>query len=155
MRFYLIDRIEEIRYGDYATAVKCVTLSEEIFNEHFPGHPIFPGSLLMEGMAQLAGSLFELTMRHREEPMLRAVLSLVNRLKFRRPVVPGDRVLIRATITSMHTESGMAKVKAEVDGTVCSQGELMFTFHDIANPLLQDEREDLYRCCMRNTRVVE
>jgi len=65
MRFYLYDRVEEICYGRYMVAVKCITLADDVFDEHFPGHPIFPGSLIMEGLAQLGGALFELTMRER------------------------------------------------------------------------------------------
>ena len=61
MRFFLADRIIEIDYGNYLIGIKAIALADDTFNEHFPGYPIFPGSLILEGAAQLAGSFFELT----------------------------------------------------------------------------------------------
>lgn len=155
MRYYLIDRIEEIKYGSYLKAVKCVTLSDDVFNEHFPGYPIYPGCLILEGMAQAAGSLFELTMMHRDEKVKRCVLSIVNRMKFRGAVYPGDRIIITAAMNASREDSGVASVSAEVDGKICAEGEITFTFHDISNDSLEDNRQDLYRNCMRNAKVIE
>lgn len=155
MRYYLIDRIEEIKYGGYLKAVKCVTLSDDVFNEHFPGYPIYPGCLILEGMAQAAGSLFELTMMHRGEKVKRCVLSIVNRVKFRGAVYPGDRIIITAAMTASREDSGVASVSAGVDGKICAEGEITFTFHDISNDTLEDNRQDLYRNCMRNAKVIE
>ena len=155
MRFYMVDRIEEIKYGEHIIGVKCISMSDDVFNEHFPGYPIFPGSLLMEGMAQLAGSLFELTMMHRNEKVLRCVLSMVNRMKFRSLVVPGDKVILKAMAASVHSDCALVKVRATVDDRVCAEGELTFTFHDVENPLVEAERENLYRSYMRHAKVVE
>jgi 3-hydroxyacyl-[acyl-carrier-protein] dehydratase len=154
MRFYLVDRVEELRYGDSIVAVKCVSLSEDVFNEHFPGHPILPGSLVLEGLAQTAGTLFELTAMHEEIPVLRSVLSIVNRMKFRNPVYPGDRMILKAKIISRREDCGVASVTAEVDGSICAEGELTFMFVPISNEALEKNRADLYRNCMRNTRIL-
>ena len=154
MRYYLLDRIDEIRYGDRIAAVKCVSLSDDIFNEHFPGHPIYPGSLILEACAQTAGALFELTMINSGKEVLRCVLSIVNRLKFRSPVYPGDKIILRATCLSIRDDSGVASVSAEVDGTVCAEGELTFTFHRITNKILEENRKTLYDHCMRSTRII-
>jgi 3-hydroxymyristoyl/3-hydroxydecanoyl-(acyl carrier protein) dehydratase len=150
----MIDRIEEIKYGDHIKAVKCVTLSEDIFNEHFPGYPIFPGSLLLEGLAQLSGALFELTLKNDGKPVLRSVLSIVNRLKFRKPIVPGDKIQLWAKIKSSRIDSGLVMVRAEVDEAICAEGEFTFTFHDILNEFLEKNRNELYESCMKNTRII-
>jgi 3-hydroxyacyl-[acyl-carrier-protein] dehydratase len=154
MRYYMLDRIEEIRYGDYITAVKGVSLSEDLFNEHFPGNPLFPGSLIMEALAQTAGSLFELTMMHENRPVLRSVLSIVNRMKFRNPAYPGDRIILKAKVVSVREESGVAAVTAEIDGAICAQGELTFTFVNVSNAVLEANRAMLYETCMRRARII-
>ncbi len=155
MRFHLIDRIEEICYGKYITAVKCITLADDVFNEHFPGYPVFPGTLILEGLAQLGGSFFELMMKNDGLPIKRCILSIVNKLKFRRPAQPGDRLLMRADLVSMKDDYGVVKVKAEIEGEICAEGELTFVFMDIQNDTLTNSREELYDICMKNTKVIE
>jgi 3-hydroxyacyl-[acyl-carrier-protein] dehydratase len=154
MRFYQIDRIIEIKYGEYVTGVKAIALAEDVFNEHFPGFPVYPGSLLLEGGAQLAGSFFELTMEHQELPLRRCVLSIVNRFKFRRPAYPGDRLLFRVTQRAMHTDYGVAAIEILIGDELCAEGELTFTFHAIANQLLHEARAELYRLWLREVNVV-
>lgn len=152
MRFHLIDRIEEIAYNEHITAVKCVSLSDDVFDEHFPGRPVFPGSLIVEGLAQLGGAFFELIMKREGRPVRECVLSIVNRMKFRRPVYPGDRIAMRADVVSYRDDYGVVSVSGAVDGEVCAEGELTFTFLDIADEALQRSRLELYRICMKNTR---
>jgi 3-hydroxymyristoyl/3-hydroxydecanoyl-(acyl carrier protein) dehydratase len=152
MRFHLLDRIEEVRYNDYITAVKCVSLSDDVFDEHFPGHPVYPGSLVIEALAQLGGSFFELILKHEGKPPRQSLLSIVNRMKFRRPVFPGDRMLLKAEMVARRDEYGVVVVSAEVDNERCAEGELTFTFMDIADDRLHDSRLELYKICMANTR---
>jgi len=154
MRFHLLDRIEEISYNNHITAVKCVSLSDDVFDEHFPGHPVYPGSLIIEGLAQLGGSFFELIMKREGKPSLRSVLSIVNRMKFRRPVFPGDRMFLRADMVSFRDDFGVVRVQSEVDGEICAEGELTFTFMDIRDENLHGSRLELYNICMKNTRVL-
>jgi 3-hydroxyacyl-[acyl-carrier-protein] dehydratase len=155
MRFHLIDRIEEICYGKYITAVKCITLADDVFNEHFPGYPVFPGTLILEGLAQLGGSFFELMMKKEGKPIKRCILSIVNKMKFRRPAEPGDRLLMRADLDSMKDDYGVVKVSAEIEGEMCAEGELTFVFMDIKNDTLTSSRWELYDICMKNTKVIE
>lgn len=155
MRFHLIDRIEKICYGKCIIGVKCITLADDIFNEHFPGYPIFPGSLILEGLAQLAGSFFEIMMKEKDLPLRRSVLVIVNKLKFRKSAVPGDKLIYRSDIISMKDDYGVAKVKAELDGEICAEGELTFSFVDIHDRKLQKAREDMYKICMKNTKVIK
>lgn len=155
MRFHLIDRIETISYGKYITAVKCITLADDVFNEHFPGYPVFPGSLILEGLAQLGGSFFELMMKNNNLPVKRSILSIINKFKFRKPAVPGDKLLYRADLVTMREEYGVVKVQAEIDGEICADGELTFTFLDIADENLHESRMTLYKICTKNTKMIQ
>lgn len=155
MRFHLIDRIEEICYGKYITAVKCITLADDVFDEHFPGYPVFPGSLILEGLAQLGGSFFELMMEHEGKSVKCSILSIINKMKFRKPAIPGDKLLYRADIASMRDDFGVVKVQALIENDVCAEGELTFTFMDIPDETLRNSRMELYKICMKNTRVIE
>lgn len=156
MRFHLVDRITEICYDKYIIGVKCITLADDVFNEHFPGHPIFPGSLIMEGMAQLAGSFFEIMMHEKKLPMKRSVLTIVNHLKFNKAAYPGDRLIYRADIKSFRTdEFGVAKVVATNDGVIYAEGEFLFSFFDIPSEKLEASRRELYDICLKFAKIVE
>jgi len=154
MRFHLIDRIETVCYGKYITAVKCVSLADDVFNEHFPGYPIFPGTLILEGLAQLGGSFFELMLKEQGVTSKRAVLTIVTQMKFKRPAGPGDRLEYRADLVTMKDDFGVVKVLAKLDGEQCAEGELMFSFAEIHNQRLQDSRLSIYEICMKNARIV-
>ena len=155
MRFHLIDRIEEICYGRHIVGVKCISLSDDVFNEHFPGYPIFPGSLVLEGMAQLAGSFFEIMMDHQGIERRQSVLVMANRVKWMRPAEPGDRIVFRADIQSMREDFGVARVVASIDGEPSASGELTFSFVHIDDENLRRTRGDLYRFCMKKTVVID
>lgn len=155
MRFHMIDRIEEIRRWKRITAVKCISLADDVFNEHFPGYPIFPGSLILEGLAQLAGSFFEMAMKDRGESNRRTVLSIVREFKIRQPAGPGDRLLYTAEIRSMQEGFGVAAVEATLDGKPCATGELMFTFVTLDNESLTRSRNELYEIVTRDTRFLD
>jgi len=155
MRFHLVDRIDEICYGNYIKGVKCITLADDVFNEHFPGYPIYPGSLIQEGLAQLAGSFFEIMMDHQGVPIKHSVLSIVTRMKFRKPAGPGDRLVYRADIKVMRDDYGVATVQAQLDGDALADGELTFSFIDVADPQLLHSRREIYKVCTRNTKIIE
>ncbi len=155
MRYHLVDRIDEICYGRYITGCKCITLADDVFNEHFPGYPIFPGSLIQEGLAQLAGSFFEIMIHKQELPVRHSVLSIVNKMKFRKMAQPGDKLLYRADITVMREDYGIAKVAASLDGEVLAEGEMTFSFIVLADETLYKSRRAIYDICMRNTKVIE
>lgn len=154
MRFHMIDRIESICSERYISAVKCISLSDDVFNEHFPGYPIFPGSLIIEGLAQLGGSFFEITMKERGVPAKRAVLSIVRQFKLRRPAGPGDKLLYRAEIISFQDDYGVVNVMASLDNDICAEGELMFHFVDLPNETIQQSREELYGIVTKNMKVI-
>lgn len=154
MRFHLVDRIDEICYGKYIIGVKCVTLADDVFNEHFPGYPIFPGSLILEGLAQLAGSFFEIMMKENKLPPKRSVMSIINKIKFRKPVIPGDKLLYRVEIIMMRDDYGVVKAEAKLNDEVCAEGKLTFSFVNVSDKKLQESREEMYKICMKNVKVV-
>jgi 3-hydroxyacyl-[acyl-carrier-protein] dehydratase len=154
MRFFLIDRIEEICYGKYITGIKSISLSDDTFNEHFPGYPVFPGTLIIEAVAQLSGSLFELTLEHSNKPIKRSVLSIVNHFKFKKPVYPGDRLILRVDIKKLEEDYGVVKTSIEVEGDVYCHGELTFMFVEIDNPELHKARNKLYKIWMRSANQI-
>ena len=151
MRFHMIDRIEEICRWNHITAVKCISLSDDVFNEHFPGYPIFPGSLIMEGLAQLSGSFFEMAMQQEEARTKRAILTVIREFKIKQPAGPGDKLLYRAEITARNEEYGVTAVTAMLEGELCAKGELMFSFVDPPNEKISRSREELYAIVTRQT----
>lgn len=155
MRFHLLDRIEEFSYGKYAIGIKCVSLSDDTFNEHFPGFPIFPGTLIVEGLAQLGGFLLEATLTHRNLPQSRSVLSIINHFKFKKPVWAGDRLYFRSDVVSLHDEFSVVKVEATRDTEIIARGELTFSFVQIDHSSLQSSRDDLYKILTRTARIVK
>ena len=106
----------------------------------------------MEGLAQLAGSFFEMALTDRGQPHLRAVLSIVREFKIRQPAGPGDRLSYTAEIRALQEGFGAAMVEATLDGALCARGELMFTFVKLENEVLSRSRNELYEIVTRNTR---
>lgn len=149
MRFLMIDRITEWNPGVRAAAVKCVALSEDFFEDHFPLKPILPGVLLVEGMAQLAGLLLEEGVRKDCGENVKALLSIVDRAKFRSPVKPGDRVEYRAEILSVNEAGGKVDTKAWVEGEMVAESALVFSFHRIDNPYLESRRQAMLDLWLR------
>ena len=135
--------------------MKAISLSDETFNEHFPGYPVFPGSLILEGAAQLAGSFFEMTIARQNLPQKRCVLSIVNRFKFRQPAYPGDLLLFNIETETMQDAYGVVKVTVTNDGNACADGKLTFVFIDIKNETLHAARTALYQIWMRDAQEVE
>ena len=154
MRFHLVDRVDKICYNKYIQGVKCITLADDVFDEHFPGYPIFPGSLILEGLAQMGGSFFELIFKNEGRKNVRSVLSIVNKMKFKKPVVPGDRLIYTSTIVSISQEYGVADVKAEIDGEIIASGNLLFSFVNVQNTTLQDSRDEIHGLFMKNVKIV-
>src|SRR5262245_66309781 len=94
VRYVLLDRITQLDPPEVARGIKCVSLADDIFVDHFPGHPVMPGALILEALAQLAGVLLEATMRQRDRHDLHALLTMIDRAKFRHLVRPGDRLAL-------------------------------------------------------------
>jgi 3-hydroxyacyl-[acyl-carrier-protein] dehydratase len=119
----LIDRIIEIEPMKRAVGIKNVTANEQFFQGHFPGKPIMPGVLLLEAMAQVSGVPLLIADEYRGKL---AVFAGIDRVKFRRPVVPGDQVRMVAEIVKARGTMGKTWVEAFVDGELVAEAEFMF-----------------------------
>jgi 3-hydroxyacyl-[acyl-carrier-protein] dehydratase len=149
MRFYLVDRVTELHPGTSIKGVKCWTLTDEIFNDHFPGHPIVPGVLLIESCAQLLGLLIGESYRQQQPARdVYAMLSIVHKAKFRAPVQPGDRCELDATLRTLDVNRATGSARVFVEGALVTEVELSFTTFDknrlSANPYI-DRRDAEYR----------
>ena len=123
--FLLVDRVIELNLGESIVAVKNVTVNEPFFDGHFPEQPVFPGVLLVEAMAQASGILGFKTMD--KKPADGSIYYFVGAdgLRFKRPVVPGDRVLLRSSIISDRRGIWKFAVSADVDGQECASATIL------------------------------
>jgi 3-hydroxymyristoyl/3-hydroxydecanoyl-(acyl carrier protein) dehydratase len=142
VRYILLDRITELHPPEVARGIKCVSLSDDVFADHFPGYPILPGALMLEALAQLAGVLLEATMRERGRHDLHALLTMADRAKFRQPVRPGDRVELEARVERVTEDGGQAQGWARVDGKVAAEAMLSFAFAQVTNPVVLAKRRE-------------
>ncbi|KAA5601106.1 3-hydroxyacyl-ACP dehydratase FabZ [Blastochloris sulfoviridis] len=120
--FLLVDRIEKIDGDNSAVGIKAVTINEPHFQGHFPGRPVMPGVLLIEGMAQTAGAICILS-RGTNIPSVVYFLTIDN-CKFRRPVVPGDVVEFHMTKTAKRKNMWWYHGEAKVNGEIAAEADL-------------------------------
>lgn len=151
MRFFLIDRITRWEVGTAAEAIKNVTLSEDFFDDHFPRRPIMPGVLMVEGMAQLAGLLLEASLKEQCGSDAKAVLTVLERTKFREMVRPGDTLVYRADVISVNPSGGKASAQAVVRDRIAVTTGMVFAFKDVDDPLLESRRAALMKTWMAPT----
>jgi 3-hydroxymyristoyl/3-hydroxydecanoyl-(acyl carrier protein) dehydratase len=140
VRYILLDRITELSPPELARGLKCVSLSDDIFADHFPGVPVLPGALILEALAQLAGVLLEATMRQRGREDLHALLTMADRVKFRRVVRPGDRLELEARVERVTEDGGQAQGWARVEGEVVAEAQVSFAFARVTSPAVLARR---------------
>ena len=149
MRFFLIDRITRWEVPCAAEAVKNVALSEDFFDDHFPRRPIMPGVLMLEGMAQLSGLLLEASLHEKSQKNAKAILTVLERTKFRRLVRPGDTLVYRAEVTSVNAGGGKVSATATLAGEVVVTSGMVFAFKYIDDPMLEARRAALMNVWMQ------
>jgi 3-hydroxyacyl-[acyl-carrier-protein] dehydratase len=128
MRYILLDKIERFHQSHRLIGIKTVSRSEDFFTDHFPGQPVMPGALLVECMAQAGTALLELS----QDLRVKALLTMVDRAKFKTPVRPGDTLSVDVTLQS--TDGAWARVDGviRVQNRVVADAMLTFSIHAAA-----------------------
>ena len=123
--FLLIDRILEFEANKRVVGLKNVTINEPFFQGHFPGHPIMPGVLLLEAMAQTGGVLALKSIPEEEVSKKVLYFMSIDKAKFRKPVLPGDQVRFELELIKERGPVKSFKAQAVVDGGVVAEAEMM------------------------------
>ena len=121
--FLLIDKVEIIEEGVKGIGYKNITINEYFFQGHFPEYPVMPGVLIIEAMAQ-TGAVVILSQENFKGKT--PFLAGLNKVKFRKKVVPGDTLLMTVEISKLRGSIGVGKGKAEVDGQIVCEVEFLF-----------------------------
>jgi 3-hydroxyacyl-[acyl-carrier-protein] dehydratase len=121
--FLMVDRIIDVRGDDSGIGIKNVTVNEPQFLGHFPNNPVFPGVLLIEGMAQTAGVLCLKSLGATEKPQLVYFLT-IDKARFRKPVVPGDTVQYHMTKINRRKMMWWFRGEAKVGGDLVAEAEV-------------------------------
>jgi len=128
MRWFWIDRFQEFESGRHAVAVKNVSLAEEHLHDHFPGAPVMPNALIIEGLAQTGGLLVAEHGGFNE----RVVLAKIAKARFHFPAVPGDTLVYRATIEDIHKDGAVVSATSHVEGRLQAEIQVFFAHLDEA-----------------------
>ncbi|MBT4519775.1 MAG: 3-hydroxyacyl-ACP dehydratase FabZ [Halieaceae bacterium] len=123
--FLLVDRVVELDLGVSIVAYKNLTINEPYFDGHFPDQPVFPGVLLIEALAQASGILGFKTMDKTPADGSMYYFVGADHLRFKRPCVPGDQVMLRASVVSARRGIWKFDVKADVDGALCASATIL------------------------------
>lgn len=129
--FLLVDRVLEFEKDERLLAIKNVTYNEPFFNGHFPIKPVMPGVLIVEAMAQATGLL---AMESNPDSVNESTIYLfvgIDNARFKRPVEPGDQLLIEARLEKLKRGIGIFSCSAKVDGKIAATADIMCTARDI------------------------
>ncbi len=123
--FLLVDRVIELVPNERVVAIKNVTMNEPFFQGHFPNHPVMPGVLVIEAMAQAAGTLIRLSAEKDPDGKALFYLAKIDKARFAAKVVPGDQLRLEVRLKRMLRGMGLFEARALVDGNEVASCELM------------------------------
>ena len=124
----LVDRVLELDPGKRVVGLKNVSANEQFFQGHFPGAPVMPGVLIVEAMAQCSAVLFLLDLPDREKKLF--LFGGVDKARFRKPVVPGDQLIMECVVLQRRTSMVKVKGIARVDGAIVAEAEMLSVMTD-------------------------
>ena len=130
--FLLVDRVVDFEIGKSIHAYKNISINEQFFMGHFPHHPVMPGVLIMEALAQAAGILSFKTLGSKPDDNSLFYFVGIDNARFKRPVVPGDQLHLHVEIARQMRGIWKYKVEARVDDEVAAQAELMCAQREVA-----------------------
>jgi len=130
--FLLVDRVVDFEIGKSIHAYKNISINEPFFTGHFPHHPVMPGVLIMEALAQAAGILSFKTMGAKPDDDSVFYFVGIDNARFKKPVLPGDQLHLHVEIVRQMRGIWKYKVEARVDGEVAAQAELMCAQREVA-----------------------
>ena len=130
--FLLVDRVVDFEVGKSIHAYKNISINEPFFAGHFPHHPVMPGVLIMEALAQAAGILSFKTMGSKPDDNSVFYFVGIDNARFKKPVIPGDQLHLHVEIVRQMRGIWKYKVEARVDGEVAAQAELMCAQREVA-----------------------
>ncbi len=131
--FLLIDRVLEYQLHTSLTAIKNISMNEPFFQGHFPARPVFPGVLIIEAIAQASAILASRGLNQTQEPDENIIFLFagIDKARFKRPVEPGDQLLIEVTQTNCKNRVWKCSGRASVDGNMCALADILFTYRQV------------------------
>jgi len=123
--FLLVDRVVELELGESIVAYKNMSVNESVFQGHFPNHPVFPGVMIIEAMAQTAGILGFKTMDKKPSDGSIYLFAGADNVRFRRQVVPGDQLMMKAKVLNEKRGIWKFECEATVDGELAAKANIL------------------------------
>ena len=126
----MVDRVLEVESGKSIVGYKNISINEQIFVGHLPGAPIYPGVLIIEAMAQISGILGFITAQQSSDNGMLYLFAGIDKVRFKRPVVPGDRLMLTSEVVSVKRNIWRFRTTATVDEELASTAILMCAYQD-------------------------
>ncbi len=144
MRYFMIDRITDLKIGESASAIKNVTLTEDILHDHFPDYPVLPGAFIIESMAQLGGFLLEMSL-NKPGFIRRALLIQVDHAKFYKPAEPGDQLILHVQMAEQMEDAAKISARVNISGEKSALAKLTFLIKEIDSEKIHQQRRYFYK----------
>jgi 3-hydroxyacyl-[acyl-carrier-protein] dehydratase len=140
----MLDRVTEFTKGISASGIKNITLTDDILHDHFPDHPVFPGAMLIEAMAQLGGFLLEMSV-NTTNSVRRALLAQVDKAKFHNLAEPGDQLRLSAELDEQIDDAAKINIRVNCGETKIASAKLTFVLKPIESDKIHAQRRYCYR----------